>query len=232
MKKWLMMMILLLIGTVSAGIGYYLFVHQSELVVDEVEEAELTSVEGEQSVNEFEPEPESEVQMSMPEVQVREYYVAKPRIAVRESLEEQAFAERELFRGDKVVVLEQVQGWGRISSYFVYHEGGEEVAEWVKLDQLQLEPPETSKEERYEALQWSIQGSDDYLLYQQAFTQYSDQLIEEKRCDLLDFEESSGWMRSINYPDRQVYFVYCGGLLPSDKVYIDVENGEIFSPSY
>ncbi|MGR5120088.1 hypothetical protein ACPV5L_16115 [Vibrio astriarenae] len=223
MKK-LMMFVLLLLGLACAAGGYYLFIYKQDEVIEEpvevVEETPAVEIEEEAPVLDLE---------SMAP-RIKEYYVAEPRIGVRESRNEDAFAERELFRAEKVVVLEELEGWGRISAYFVYHEGGDEVAEWVKLDELQEQPPEISKKERYETVALSIQGSDDYLQYKDDLTKYSDQLIEQKTCDLLDFEESDGWMRSINYSDRQVYFVYCGGLRPADKVYLDVLTGEIFYP--
>jgi hypothetical protein len=53
-------------------------------------------------------------------------------------------------------------------------------------------------------------------------------LIKEKICTPEDFEEVQGWMRSINYQERNVYFVYCGGLRVSDKIYFDVDSGEMF----
>ncbi|QIA66100.1 hypothetical protein GT360_21665 [Vibrio astriarenae] len=223
MKK-LLMIILLLLGVACAAGGYYLFIYKNDEVpdasIEEVAELEIVESEVQQPILDLEAE----------KPRIKEYYVAEPRIGVRESRVQEAFVERELFRGEKVVVLEEKDGWGRISSYFVYQEGGDEVAEWVQLSELQEQPPEISKEERYETVKLSIQGSDDFLLYQESFTKHSDRLIEQKTCDLLDFEESSGWMRSINYPDRQIYFVYCGGLRPADKVYLDVLSGDIFFP--
>ncbi|MDR9826504.1 hypothetical protein RCJ22_12875 [Vibrio sp. FNV 38] len=223
MKK-LLMITTLLGGLASALGGYYLFY---------IKDADL-NVPPEAPLQEVVEEVIEELQVELETVplapQIKQYYVAKPRIGIREVRELDGYFERELFHGDKVVVLEELEGWGRISSYFVYQEGGEEVAEWVLMSDVQEAPPEISQEERYAILGDSLEGSDDYLLYQDLLIQYADQLIEEKICDLLDFEQSNGWMRSINYADRQVYFVYCGGLRPVDKVYLDVLNGNIFYP--
>ncbi|GAL13226.1 SH3 domain protein [Vibrio astriarenae] len=212
MKK-LLMIFLLLLGVACAAGGYYLFIYKNDEVpdapIEEVVELEIAEIEVQQPILDLEAE----------KPRIKEYYVAEPRIGVRESRVQEAFVERELFRGEKVVVLEEKDGWGRISSYFVYQEGGDEVAEWVQLSELQEQPPEISKKERYETVKLSIQGSDDFLLYQEPFTKYSDQSLSRKPVTCLISKKAvAGCVQSTTQTDKSIcllrWFTPCRQSLP------------------
>ncbi|MDW6004567.1 SH3 domain-containing protein [Vibrio mangrovi] len=221
MKKLLMILILLL-GIGGAGVGYYLF------YMKPAEDA--TKQDSEKGKNKpVLADPSGGTSQGVTAVKVNtHFYVNEHKLAVRNAPDPESFPVRYLYKGDPVTVLEQKQGWGRISGYFVYQQGDPEIAEWVAMDSLSEQLPVISKEEREEILMSYIDESDDLLTYKDKFLKITGQLIDEKMCSPEDFDELKGWVRSIRYQERHVYFIYCGGIKSVDKIYFDVDSGEIF----
>lgn len=216
------MVVLLLVGIACAGGGYYIFYLKPQ------QEAELAS-----QMQEAEPEPMpmevvEEEEQEAPKPPVTDYYVSPERLGVREAPNFDAFVESVVYRGDKLHVLEKKDGWGRISAYYVYDDGGPEVAEWVPMEALLEVAPTITKEERRETVSSYIEKSDNFKQHFEMFVKKTDQLLKEKTCTPEDFEETSGWVRSVTFSERDVYFVYCGGLKQANKIYLDVQSGEIF----
>ncbi|NAX41465.1 hypothetical protein CAG53_12415, partial [Vibrio sp. V26_P1S5P106] len=73
-----------------------------------------------------------------------------------------------------------------------------------------------------------IADSDDLDLFEEIFIEKTEQLLTDGSCSPVDFKELGGWIRSVRYQDRDVYFVYCGGLNQSNKIYLNVQSGDIF----
>ncbi len=219
MKK-IVTIVLLLLGLACAGGGYYMFYwkpqQELENTPEEVEEVAPPVVPTVEKKPEPEPKPKTD------------YYVNVERLGVREHPDYDAFVESVLYKGDKLHILEKKDGWGRISVYYVYEEGGEQVAEWVPMERLLEVPPTVTKQERIETISRYIESSDDFKEHFEAFISKTDELLKEKTCTPEDFEETQGWMRSITFKERDVYFVYCGGLKQANKIYLDVQTGEIF----
>lgn len=219
MKKILMVLFLIL-GIGGAAAGYYLFYYKPQ--------QDLLNMESEQQ--EAVPQETNKDDTPIAEVkpEVMDYYVDVEKLGIREAADKNAFVDRYLYKGDHVRLLEKKNGWGRVSAYFVYEQGGPEVAEWVPLDSLVEEAPLITEEERRKTVQGYIEGSDDYLEFEEMFLNTTDTLLQERTCSPVDFEELGGWVRSTKYTDRDVYFVYCGGLKLADKIYLDVRTGEVF----
>lgn len=223
MKKTLML-VLLVLGLACAAGGYYIF------YLKPMQDAEEAAMQAKNKVAPVAPTP----QVSMPispskDVKpVTDYYVSSERLGVREAPNSDAFVETIVYRGDKLYVLEKKEGWGRISPYYVYKEGGPEVAEWVPMDALLEVPPTITKQERLETVSSYIEGSDDFKQHFEMFIKTTDSLLKDGTCVPPDFEELKGWVRSRTYSEQAVYFVYCGGLKQANKIYLNVENGEIF----
>ena len=118
-------------------------------------------------------------------------------------------------------------GWGRISRYYVYEEGGEELPNgflwkpWLKL-------PRQSQRRKSKYRKQLYRKSDDFKQHFEMFVKISDELLKEKTCTPEDFEETNGWIRSLTFKYRDVYFIYCGGIKQANKIYLDVRTGEIF----
>ncbi len=110
----------------------------------------------------------------------------------------------------------------------MYEQGGPEIAEWIPLDGLVEEAPIITPEERRKTIQGYIARSDSYIEFEDMFLNTTDKLLKEGTCSPIDFEELGGWVKSTKYNDRDVYFVYCGGLKLADKIYLDVRTGEVF----
>lgn len=220
MKKALIALaILLLLG--GAGAGYYFFFMQKdEPVVEQKPEPEQPS------------EPEEKLKPIMdleaPAPEITEYYVTERRINVYNKPEHQALIVDTLYKGEKVSVLEKADGWFRLSDYIVYEEGGEETAEWVDSKGLSDAEPVIKEQERLEILDGYLQKSDDLKTHLDMFRNKTQQLLDDETCDPSDFEELGGWVRSVTYKKRNVYFIYCGGLEQENKIYLDVDKGEIF----
>ncbi|MDN3611376.1 hypothetical protein QWZ16_17380 [Vibrio ostreicida] len=214
------MFIMLLLGVACAGGGYYIFFLKPQ---QDAEEAAMNA--------EATPPPPQEEKAAPPvpaKPEVMDYYVSPERLGIREFPDHKAFIESVVYRGDKLKILEKKDGWGRVSDYYVYEEGGEEIAEWVPMDALLEVAPTISKEERMETISRYIEKSDDFKQFFDMFILKTGQLITDKTCVPEDFEETSGWVRSTTFRDRDVYFVYCGGIKQANKVYLDVQSGEIF----
>ncbi|MFV8455734.1 SH3 domain-containing protein [Vibrio owensii] len=220
MKKALIaLVILLLLG--GAGAGYYFFFMQKdEPVAEQKPEPEQPSEPKEK------PKPIMDLEAPAPEI--TEYYVTERRINVYNKPERQALIVDTLYKGEKVSVLEKADGWFRLSDYIVYEEGGEETAEWVDSKGLSDAEPVIKEQERLEILDGYLQKSDDLKTHLDMFRNKTQQLLDDETCDPSDFEELGGWVRSVTYKKRNVYFIYCGGLEQENKIYLDVDKGEIF----
>ena len=220
MKKALIALaILLLLG--GAGAGYYFFsMQKDEPVVEQKPEPEQPS--------ESEEKPKPIMDLEAPAPEITEYYVTERRINVYNKPERQALIVDSLYKGEKVSVLEKADGWFRLSDYIVYEEGGEETAEWVDSKGLSDAEPVIKEQERLEILDGYLQKSDDLKTHLDMFRNKTQQLLDDETCDPSDFEELGGWVRSVTYKKRNVYFIYCGGLEQENKIYLDVDKGEIF----
>ncbi|MDA0381491.1 SH3 domain-containing protein [Vibrio sp. B172a] len=220
MKKALIALaILFLLG--GAGAGYYFFFMQKdEPVVEQKPEPEQPS--------EPEEKPKPIMDLEAPAPEITEYYVTERRINVYNKPENQALIVDTLYKGEKVSVLEKADGWFRLSDYIVYEEGGEETAEWVDSKGLSDAEPVIKEQERLEILDGYLQKSDDLKTHLDMFRNKTQQLLDDETCDPSDFEELGGWVRSVTYKKRNVYFIYCGGLEQENKIYLDVDKGEIF----
>lgn len=214
------MVVFLLLGVAGAGAGYYLFYYkpqqdlanQAAAVEDKADEKEE---EKPQSIADLKPEN-------------MEFYVDVEKLGIREAASLDAFVQRYLYKGEKVRLLEKKNGWGRVSAYFVYEQGGPEIAEWIPLDGLVEQAPVITVEERKKTIQGYIAASDDLLQFEDMFLTTTDKLLNDGSCSPVDFEELGGWVKSTKYADRDVYFIYCGGLKLADKIYLDVRTGEVF----
>ncbi len=220
MKK-VIMLLLLLVGIGCAAGGYYIFYYkpqQDALAMEGVEEEEpMTPILLVEEEEEVEPPPP-----------ITDYYVSPPKLGVREAPDYSAFVENVVYRGDKLHILEKRDGWGRISPYYVYEEGGPEVAEWVPMEALLEVAPTITKQERVETVTTYIEDSDDFKQHFEMFIKTTDKLLKEGTCVPEDFEETQGWIRSVTFEGIDAYFVYCGGLKQANKIYLDVQTGKIF----
>ncbi|MCZ2801103.1 SH3 domain-containing protein [Vibrio alginolyticus] len=220
MKKILVaLIVMLLLG--GAGAGYYFFFMQK----DEPEATKATQVE-QSSLQKETSKPILDLEAVPPEV--TEYYVIERRVNVYNKPNPNALVVDTLYKGEKVSVLEKVDGWYRISGYLVYEEGGEEKAEWLNAEGLSDAEPVIKEQERLEILDEYLQKSDDLKVHLDIFRKKTQQLLDDETCDPSDFEELGGWVRSVTFKKRNVYFIYCGGLEQENKIYLDVDKGDIF----
>ncbi len=220
MKKVLIIVfILLLLG--GGGAGYYFFVMKEE-AMDEGE----TEQQGQMMVEEAQPPTMEEIKMEPPKDPF--YYVNERRVAVRNAPNRDGLAVDTVYKGEKLEALETQGDWIRITEYVVYQEGDEEVAEWVNLSAVSDDPPVIEEMERLEILDAYIHKSDDLKQHQTLFRTMTQQLLDDATCKPEDFEELGGWVRSVTFEPRSVYFIYCGGLRQANKIYLDTESKEIF----
>lgn len=220
MKKALIaMMAVLLLG--GAGFGYYFFFMQK----DQPEQAaEATSPKAQ--IKEAASKPVMDLESVPPEI--TEYYVIERQVSAYNKPDHNALVVDTIYKGEKVVVLEKSNGWYRISDYLVYEEGGEETAEWLDAKGLSDAEPVIKEQERLEILDGYLQKSDDLKENLEIFRNKTQLLLDDNTCEPEDFTELGGWVRSVTYQQRNVYFIYCGGLEQENKIYLDVDSGEIF----
>jgi len=222
MKKALIaLLVLLILGGGCAA--YYFFIMKKEPKPPEkVEEPVVETVEP----------PKSELKPVMelrPEPKQTEFYVLDIKLEVVEQPEIDGLITGYLYKGEKVEVLEKQGDWARISDYIVLKEGGPQIAEWVAMSGLSNDEVVISNNENKDILDSYLVKSDDLKLYQEKFRNSVAKLISEGECEPSDFEELGGWVRSVRYSERDVYFIYCGGLSLENKIYLDVNTNEIFT---
>jgi len=144
-------------------------------------------------------------------------------------------------------VIETKDGWGRITKVYSASctkgksdyvdtgnsdcnsengiEGGE-FAEWVQLDKLSPTRPEDPAKTATDA-ERVVAQSDDFSKHRSAFVKAANELITNGRCTSADFEEQGGWTKSMNEREAPVYFMYCGGMTISNKIYLNAGTGKI-----
>jgi len=222
MKKALIALLVLLILGGGCTAYYFFIMKKDPKPPEKVEEPVVETVEPPKSelkpVMELRPEPEQ-----------TEFYVLDIKLEVVEQPEIDGLITGYLYKGEKVEVLEKQGDWARISDYIVLKEGGPQIAEWVAMSGLSNDEVVISNNENKDILDSYLVKSDDLKLYQEKFRNSVAKLISEGECEPSDFEELGGWIRSVRYSERDVYFIYCGGLSLENKIYLDVNTNEIFT---
>ncbi|MDK9738411.1 hypothetical protein KI655_14015 [Vibrio sp. D404a] len=223
MKKVIIALVILcLLG--GGGAAYYFLVMKKDDVAQSEEQAK--------PIDQVSEEPKEELKpildlAALPEQ--TDFYVSERKIAVFDAPDVDALIKDYLYKGDHIEILEKSNGWGRISDYIVLREGGPEMAEWVEMSKLSEDEVIISPDEHVEILDSYLVKSDDLKTYRKPFRVAIDSLIENGTCEPGDFEELGGWVKSVKYSSRNVYFIYCGGLKLENKIYLDADTGEIFS---
>ncbi|OEE71266.1 hypothetical protein [Vibrio genomosp. F6] len=219
MKKAIIMIVILAILG-GAGAGYYFFFMQeddSDAANQSQETAPIQQTPSEGLVIDLTPKPEN-----------TEFYVASAKLNIMDRPSNDGIIIGALYKTDFVEVLEKKDGWARISENFVYGDGELEQADWIDMSFLAIEKPAISKKERIETIDAYIAESDDLMDYRAEFRAATEKLLNEGQCEPKDFEQLKGWIRSINYKDEPVYFVYCDGLELENKIYLDVSTTKLF----
>ncbi|WP_411566189.1 hypothetical protein ACLIN3_04855 [Pseudomonas orientalis] len=98
-------------------------------------------------------------------------------------------------------------------------------AEWVPTKSLAKDRPADPGDDASgdNAL---VKSSDDYRLYHAQFAKAARELIDNGACAAADFEEVGGWMSS-PAQGQGMYFMYCGGMTKSNRLYLDVRSGKV-----
>ncbi|MAK51643.1 SH3 domain-containing protein [Marinobacter sp. DSM 26671] len=161
-----------------------------------------------------------------------EHFVTASKLNVRLAPNNDGKITNVLDRGQRVEVFETKGNWARISEYYdgeVEQLSGE-VARWVYGKYLSTEKHQTETLTNLgDPIFAAISSSDDFEAHQDVFVSASKTLINNGRCQLSDFQEVGGWVKSvINHKLEPVYFTYCGGMTNDNRIYLNVENGETF----
>ncbi|MEZ8190806.1 SH3 domain-containing protein [Vibrio sp. 1F279] len=222
MKKALIaLLVLLILG--GGGAAYYFFVMKKDPTPPERKEAPAVEVAA-QSESDL-----TSLTTRQPEPEQTEFYVLDRKLKVVEQPEIDGLITDYLYKGEKVELLEKQGEWARISDYIVLKEGGPQTAEWISMSGLSSDEVIISEQENREILDSYLAKSDDLKLHQEKFRNTVAKLIYEGECDPSDFEELGGWVKSVKYSNRDVYFIYCGGLSLENKIYLDVNTNETFT---
>ncbi len=221
MKKALIALLVLLI--LGGGAAYYFLVINKDPIPPEKMEEPAAEF-AQQSDSDLAP-----IMDLQPEPEQTEFYVLDRKLEVVEQPEIDGLITDYLYKGEKVEVLEKQGEWARISDYIVLKEGGPQTAEWVSMSGLSNDEVIISEKESIEILDSYLVKSDDLKIHKEKFRNTVAELISDGECDPSDFEELGGWVKSVKYSDRDVYFIYCGGLSLENKIYLDVNTNEIFT---
>ncbi|NLS12122.1 hypothetical protein HGP28_04340 [Vibrio sp. SM6] len=222
MKKVFRIVIIALL-LIGAGASYYAYFEQEPSQVDAAESIVVKDEELPAPIIPLISPPEPTVSLT------GEYYVVERKVAVQSHPKKNSVTMGHLYLGQSVVVYE-VEGaeFGRIADYIVYQEGRDAVAEWVSLSALSRTLPQIDEAEQLAILDGYLQQSDDLTRYREVFRKATSQLLSQAVCKPQDLETLSGWVRSVTFSSDPVYFVYCGGLRRTNKIYLNAYNGELF----
>lgn len=102
-----------------------------------------------------------------------------------------------------------------------------EFSEWVS-SQFLVESRPADPSEGAAGDEALVSGSDDFARYRSEFTEAAKRLIRENRCTKDDFRTHGGWVKSTTHRSDPVYFVYCGGLRTSNRLYFNASTGKVF----
>ncbi len=218
MKIILILFVLLALG--GGGAYYYLVIMNQEATPEESMDKN-----NEEMVESSSTGVEIETEKATATIELGEYYVSSSSLNVRQEANPNASISSVLDIGDKVLVLESNQGWARISEYNEYVDG--KFAQWVSDQYLTSTLPDNLAEVRSARLEIDIKGSDNFLNHRDLFLSVSQRLINEGKCTNNDFKEIGGWLKSVIYQPRDVYYTYCGGLDIVNKIYLDAESGQL-----
>lgn len=158
------------------------------------------------------------------------YFVSSDSVKERLGPSVSAASTNTIHKGQAVEVFEVKDGWARVSKFYdgaVEGQSGQ-VARWVSAQFLVKEKPAAPAVAADNRLEQSIKGSEDFAKFRAGFVKASESLVKSGQCSLADFSEMGGWMRSTNHKPKPVYFTYCGGMTLANKVYVNVQTGEIF----
>ena len=165
-------------------------------------------------------------------VSLANYYVSSNKLNVRLAANKNGKITNTLYKRQKVEVFEVKDGWARISRFYdgeVEGIQGKVVARWVFAKYLSTNRP-TNKiiSNNNSPVAQAIKASDEFSQYQDIFVSITEKLVSRGSCTLEEFKEQGGWMRSPKYKPAPVYFIYCGGMTRSNRIYINAETGAIF----
>lgn len=153
-----------------------------------------------------------------------------------------------LFFREGVTVLEERDGWARITqTYDASCVGGRseyvdtgnaacddangiidgQFAEWVSIKYLsETRPPDPAA--NASGVEELVAGSDDFARYRTVFAEAAQSLIAQRRCTERDFRDMGGWVKSTSHSNQPVYFTYCGGATATNRLYLNADTGEVF----
>lgn len=160
-----------------------------------------------------------------------DYYVTTDEASERLAPGRNGKVTNTLFKRQKVAVVELKDGWARVSKYYDGQVEGVQgqVARWVEASALSPNRPAEEKVDGVDKeLGDALKDSDNFSKHRKAFVEASRKLIAERTCSLKDFKSAGGWMKSTQYSNGAVYFVYCGGTDRGNRLYLDVKTLKTF----
>ena len=105
-------------------------------------------------------------------------------------------------------------------------------AEWVNvwyLSSVSLAERMLEREAKdTDSLAAVLRNSDDFHRHKAAFIKATRSLLASGRCTEKDFKELPWSKSEVNYKHQPVYFAYCGGLHRSNRLFLNVETGQVF----
>lgn len=78
------------------------------------------------------------------------------------------------------------------------------------------------KYDKYALMMEEVKESQDFEKFEPLFVATSKRLFDNGTCQLKDFKRSKGWME---LADKTIYFIYCGSIKRSNKIYLNVITG-------
>lgn len=100
-------------------------------------------------------------------------------------------------------------------------------SEWVRRKHLSTTRP-ADPANTASADESLVAQSDDFARYRRQFASIAAKLIADGRCTKAEFEEQGGFIKSvIGHRNEPVYFIYCGGMTASNKLYVNAKTGDV-----
>ena len=129
-----------------------------------------------------------------------------------------------LYRGQKVEVFEEVEGWARVTGYYKHHFDGNRVARWLKTSSLSPDKPAPPNHSLPDTrLGKALAKSDDVGRYWKRFMRAANVAMERGLVEEDDVVECGGWIRSRS---DGYYFVHTESHIRG-RIYLHAPSGRM-----
>jgi hypothetical protein len=211
MKKVIIIIVILLILAGGGGAAYYFLVLNKPAAID-------PSMMNTNNVAEMDESLMQEVE----EVALEMRYIVSEKADVYNGATFESDVIDILDLRDEISIYDTSGRWVRINKQ------SEKEGQWIYSQDTSSNFPSVTEKEKRLQMKRLIRGTDDFEQNEERFIDLTMQVIATEDCSQEDIQILGGWIRSLTYSEEPVYYTYCGGIEPQNKLYLNLASGEWF----